>query len=356
MRKLEGVVLGTLLVAFTFTKPAAAHFKLTAPPSWLKEVPDAIGGGGPQKGSPCGPGGIDDKQPIPTSGIVTDFHAGDKVELDWVDTVAHPGYFRIALAENRSDLKDPTITQDASCSFDETMVPKTASGNVLADGILFRSRNGFNGQAGTKFTYMVTLPSTPCDKCTLQVIQVMENDIQGLSNCHYFHCADIRILPAGGGSGTGGATSSGTGGTTGSAGTTGGGGVTGLPLGMGGTTTTSSAGGMSGLAGMLGLGGGSVGVPTGVGGSGPAGSPGTITPPAAGNGGTTTGTVPGGGGGDTTSEAGATGNGAESQGSSDGGCAVALRSHATSSALTGVAFLALLGLGRRRRARSSRCG
>src|SRR5260221_36826 len=164
----------------------------------------ASAGGGPEKGSPCGTGGYDDVQPIPISGVVTEFHAGETIEVDWIDTVAHPGHFRIALAENRTDLKDPDIVQDSLCSYDETKVPQGAHGNVLADGLFFRSRNGFNDAAGKMFSYQVTLPNQPCEKCTLQVLQVMEADIQSLSSCHYFHCADIKILPASGSGGGGG--------------------------------------------------------------------------------------------------------------------------------------------------------
>ncbi len=355
MTKIRNVPAGVALITFTVAGTASAHFKLTNPPSWLKEDPAVVGGGGPQKGSPCGPGGIDDVKPIPTSGIVTDFHVGQTIELDWVDTIAHPGYFRIALAQDRTQLKDPTITQDASCNFDESMVPKGASGNVLADGVLFRSRNGFNAPSGTKFTYMVTLPSTPCDKCTLQVMQVMETDIQSLSNCHYFHCADIRILAAGQGSGTGGSSGAGSGGTSGSAGSAG---TAGLPvMGMGGFVTGGSTGSATGFAGMLGLGGGTTSTAgtTGSGATGTitmgtAGSV-TMTPGTTGGGGAASGTpAPGSGG-----ALGATGTGGvatnAASSSESSSCAVALRSHTTASALSGAfALLALVGLGRRRRA------
>src|SRR5689334_20191994 len=136
MKPLKTALVLVTLSTLTCARPAAAHFHLVKPTSWLKE--DATGG--PQKGGPCGPGGYDDTvKPLPTSGAVTEFHAGDTIEIDWVDTIAHPGYFRIALANDRNDFKNPTIVQDATCNFDESMVPKTASGNVLADGIHFRT-------------------------------------------------------------------------------------------------------------------------------------------------------------------------------------------------------------------------
>jgi len=180
-----------LVLGLSSAGAAHAHFKLLKPASWLKE--DDLGG--PQKGGPCGLGGIDDASGK-ESGAITTYKAGETITVQWVDTVAHPGYFRIALAENRDDLKNPTVTQDGSCNFDESKVPKTASGNVLADGISFRTRNGFTDKAGKMFSTQVTLPKEPCDNCTLQVMQVMENDLQVLSNCYYFHCANIRIVAA----------------------------------------------------------------------------------------------------------------------------------------------------------------
>ena len=52
------------LAPFGLCAPASAHFKMLKPTSWLKE--DDVGG--PQKGSPCGPGGMgllgDDVNPV----------------------------------------------------------------------------------------------------------------------------------------------------------------------------------------------------------------------------------------------------------------------------------------------------
>jgi MYXO-CTERM domain-containing protein len=194
MKRSLSLIGGMLAGAVLFSAGSAhAHFKLDKPASWLKEDSS----GGPQKGSPCGPGGLDDASPVPASGMVTTFQAGETITVEWTDTIAHPGYFRIALAENRGDLKDPTITQDSSCSFDESKVPMGAHDNVLADGVSFRTRNGFSESAGHKFSQKVTLPNKPCEKCTLQVMQVMEMDLQVLSNCYYFHCADIKIVAGG---------------------------------------------------------------------------------------------------------------------------------------------------------------
>jgi hypothetical protein len=353
MKTLKAALALVTLSTLTCTRPAAAHFQLKKPTSWLME--DAAGG--PQKGSPCGPGNpLDDKQPVPVSNAVTEFHAGDTIEVDWVDTIAHPGYFRIALAQNRSDLKDPTIMQDASCNFDESMVPKTASGNVLADGIHFRTRNGFNAPAGTMFSQMVTLPNQPCDKCTLQVVQVMESDIQALSNCHYFHCADIKILPAGAPTSTGG-TGSGSGGTSTGAG---GAGMAGMAvMGSGGFGIGMVSGGTTGSGGMLGMVGGASGGTTGSGMLGMmTGSP-TTPPSATASGGTTAAPAgaPTGGTAGVTELGGAAGATVD-EGNSNSSCAVALGvrspTRMVSAALASIAMLAFFGFARRRSPRSTR--
>lgn len=181
-----------LLSSSVISSQASAHFRLLKPASWVKEDSQ----GNPQKVSPCGAAKGDTPE---LTNAVTTYHAGEEISVEWVGTIAHPGYFRIALAANRDDLKDPTVKQGADCSFkEETDLPKGASGNVLADGILFRSRNGFSEAQGKMFSTKVTLPNEPCENCTLQVMQVMENDLQAISNCYYLHCANLKIVAASG--------------------------------------------------------------------------------------------------------------------------------------------------------------
>lgn len=167
-----------------------AHIKLKKPESWLKESDI----GAPQKGGPCGPGGGDDIEPMPLSAAINTFEVGETIALEWTETVAHPGHFRVAFAEDRNDLKDPDLQIDGSCNYDESKLPTGAHGNVLADGLFLRSRTGPRDEANKTFTTQVTLPDKPCEKCTLQLIQFMENHPPA---CIYYHCADIRLVPKG---------------------------------------------------------------------------------------------------------------------------------------------------------------
>ncbi|HEY6880017.1 MAG TPA: SCE4755 family polysaccharide monooxygenase-like protein, partial [Polyangiales bacterium] len=144
-----------LLSSSLSSSPASAHFRLLKPAPWVTE--DGLGN--PQKASPCGVAKGDNSAPV--TGAVTTFKAGETITVEWVDTIAHPGYFRIALAADRDELKDPTVKQGFDCSYDESLTPKSASGNVLADGIFFRSRMGFSESGGKMFSQKITLPDQP---------------------------------------------------------------------------------------------------------------------------------------------------------------------------------------------------
>jgi hypothetical protein len=194
-RWIGGALTGLALLCTTH---AQAHFKLLRPTSWLNE--DSMGG--PQKGSPCGPGNSgplfgDDVQPIPASAAVTTFHAGETIAVEWQETIYHPGYFRISLAPVRAaeatgaNFPDPPLTDLQDCHYDQAAVQTSPHDNVLADGLFMAA-----GQEGANRSLMqvVKLPDTPCDSCTLQVVQVMEGH-PGRS-CYYFHCAEVKILPA----------------------------------------------------------------------------------------------------------------------------------------------------------------
>lgn len=197
MKRSLSFIAGAAAAAFLVaTGTAHAHIKMLKPAPWLKE--DNLGG--PQKGGPCGPGNNslifgDDVQPVPTNGTVTTFKAGETISVEWTETIGHPGYFRVALAENRADLKDPTHEVDGNCNVkDRSKILTGAHDNVLADGILIQANGGPARPGAPNFKHQVTLPNKPCEKCTLQLIQFMENHPPG---CIYYHCADIKIVAAG---------------------------------------------------------------------------------------------------------------------------------------------------------------
>jgi len=165
-----------------------AHFKLMEPASWIVEDDR----GDPQKGFPCGGSNTDAGKP---SYAVTQAVGGSKLHLKVQETIYHPGHYRIALAVNSlSELPvDPKATTEAGANGQ----PRSLSGEimnpvampVLADGL-------FPHQANTDAALEtdVQLPNISCKKCTLQVVQFMEqHGANNPGNYTYHHCATIAI-------------------------------------------------------------------------------------------------------------------------------------------------------------------
>lgn len=166
-----------------------AHFKLVEPASWIIES-DL---GDPQKAGPCGGTNTDYGKP---TYAVTQAVGGTALHIKVVETIYHPGHYRVALAVN-SPLElpvDPKATTEQTerglrSVSGEIMNPVQVP--VLADG-LFPHQAKVDGPLETD----VTLPNISCKKCTLQVIQFMEqHGPNNPGNYTYHHCANIQITP-----------------------------------------------------------------------------------------------------------------------------------------------------------------
>lgn len=124
-----------------------------------------------QKEGPCGVAG--DKR----GATVTTFKSGETITVQWKETVSHTGHFRISFDEDGQDgFVDPKSYTDL----------KTTP-TVLVDDI--------KDKTGTQvYTQQVTLPDVECDRCTLQVIQVMtDKPPYGDGNDIYYQCADLTL-------------------------------------------------------------------------------------------------------------------------------------------------------------------
>jgi hypothetical protein len=153
---------GFAVAAMLVAGSASAHISMTSPP------PRSIG---QLKNAPCGP--TTDVRGSQT----TCFAPGATVQVSWVETVDHPGHYRIMFDDDGTDaFVDPT-------SFDDTCSP---SATCLVDDIADKS--------GGAYTQEITLPMTECDTCTLQLVQVMTDKAPyGDGNDLYYQCADIVI-------------------------------------------------------------------------------------------------------------------------------------------------------------------
>lgn len=169
--------------------PAYAHFILVSPDAWV-EV-NVLGD--PQKAAPCGTSDITKGTP---SGKVTAMTGGENLHIKIRETIYHPGYYRVALSVlDRSELPaDPVATTregtrgPISVSAKIDPAPKAP---VLADG-LFEHRKPL--EKGSFFETDIKLPNINCDKCTVQILQFMEeHGLNKEGEFSYHHCADLKI-------------------------------------------------------------------------------------------------------------------------------------------------------------------
>jgi hypothetical protein len=226
----SGVAAALVLTAST----VFAHIDLISPVS--RYVVNRANGGGGSKECPCGgPESMIDGDRVcnnqPTdqthdpnrSTKVTKFEAGSTITIQLVEYINHSGRFRVAFDPDGADMTD-------------------FNSNILLDVPDDSTKVGATNNPPYEFE--VTLPTTTCDNCTLQVIQDMNGntttpvkDPSGDST--YYTCADIQLVapgtlgmddgntdptdtpaPPNTGMGTAGTTGMGTGGTTGMTGGT----------------------------------------------------------------------------------------------------------------------------------------
>ena len=99
MRALQvGLVVGAALLCDPSV--TRAHFKLLEPASWLVSNDR----GDPQKAAPCGGDAKDKGTP---SNIVGKAVGGQKLRIRVLETIYHPGHYRVALAVNSRDELPP---------------------------------------------------------------------------------------------------------------------------------------------------------------------------------------------------------------------------------------------------------
>jgi hypothetical protein len=165
-----------------------AHFKLVEPASWIVEDDR----GDPQKGFPCGGSNTDYGKP---SYAVTQAAGGSKLHVKVQETIYHPGHYRIALAVN-SPAEFP-VDPKATTETGPNGQPRSVSGEVmspvqvpvLADGLFPHS-----AKLDAPLETDVTLPNISCKRCTLQVVQFMEQHGPNNPGLYtYHHCATIQI-------------------------------------------------------------------------------------------------------------------------------------------------------------------
>ena len=174
--RISGFVLGG--IALLFPDAAAAHFTLVQPPSSLATED---GGKGPP---PCGEG--------VASGIVSSVQGGHLLTIKLVETVIHPGHYRVALSVNsRAELPvDPNVVTDPTGLSVSAAIQNPVKIPVLADGLFVHTTAPENATWQTN----LMLPNINCARYTLQVIEFMaEHGPNAGGGYFYHHCADLQI-------------------------------------------------------------------------------------------------------------------------------------------------------------------
>ena len=160
---MKGLMAASALALFV---PAfvEAHFTLIEPASWLVE--NRLGD--PQKLGPCGGTSADAGMPTNAIGKV---QGNSKLHVKVMETVFHPGHYRIALGANRADLPtDPdVVTRDSERGpWSVSAAIAAPKAPVLADGLFVHTT-----KPADPFETDIQLPNISCQKCTLQIVQFM---------------------------------------------------------------------------------------------------------------------------------------------------------------------------------------
>lgn len=168
------IALATFIVVALPLDAAHAHVCMDAP---ISRVGDRCTAASPQKVGPCGVNG--------RGANVTTVRPGETITLMLNETIDHPSHYRVAFNPNGDSFEDPTSKDDKDGKHPF----------VLLDGIL--------DEAAARQSIEVTLPDITCDRCTLQLIQVMYdkgsngfggNDGVAPDNDDlYYACADLVL-------------------------------------------------------------------------------------------------------------------------------------------------------------------
>src|SRR5262245_20006744 len=164
-----------------------AHFKLLEPASWIVESER----GDPQKAAPCG---ADPKAEM--SNALGKATGGSKLHLKVLETIYHPGHYRVALSVNsRNELPPDPMTFERTTEKGPRSVWATIQSPpqipVIADGLFPHYSRPSNPQT---YEADIQLPNISCPRCTLQVIQFMADHAYNQPGGYsYHHCADLQI-------------------------------------------------------------------------------------------------------------------------------------------------------------------
>jgi hypothetical protein len=183
MLKLQSVPFAAfVLAAQFFSGSASAHIWLDEP---ISRYPSEVAG--ENKSCPCGVGESnrscndpnDRSDPDRSTDRITTLEPGQMLTIVVNEYVGHSGRYRVAFDPDGADLED----------FNQ---------HILLDVPDGPGNKGNLGDGSSIWQFEVPVPETPCDNCTLQVIQMMDGNMvdpvpDPVGRSSYYQCADIVI-------------------------------------------------------------------------------------------------------------------------------------------------------------------
>ena len=155
------VPVAALLGALCDVSSALAHIALLSPPARENL----------EKEGPCG------REGSVRGDLVTEVRSGSILRVTFRETIDHPSHFRISFdADGDDDFVDPATADD-----------RFTNETVLVDGI--------SDEGSGTFSVDVKLPDIECDRCTLQLIQLMYDKAPYApgTNDLYYRCVDLTL-------------------------------------------------------------------------------------------------------------------------------------------------------------------
>ena len=182
---MRSLILASALLAWPLS--ASAHIHLTAPQSRIDTLT-----GADQKEQHCG---VTNQA---RTARVTTYKPGETVMVTWMETIDHPGWFRISLQPDGAVFTIPPASNG------QAIVGGTAQASNMPTEDLTGMTDATTGAMILKdrvpdgmLMTQITMPNMECANCTLQFIQVMIDKppytIDLASDDIYFNCADIVL-------------------------------------------------------------------------------------------------------------------------------------------------------------------
>lgn len=168
-----GCALALSFAAFASSSSASAHISLEQGGTHLSRYGD-----NELKAGPCGQVGG-------TRGTnVYTYEPGSTITVSLVEFIAHPGYFRIAFDDDGDDgFKEPVsiLPVDPKRKCPDGPGDHCGASDFYNSAAVLPGMDNLDPHLAAigpspKYTWQVKLPNVECNNCTLQIIQVMEDD------------------------------------------------------------------------------------------------------------------------------------------------------------------------------------